>query len=99
MTGHAGLAAPPEEPVRELLPSAGSLSCQVETPSRVFLHSYGTVFYCSQALLQCTACGRVPRTAPPTSRVQLVDACSSNHRARTTGGWIEDRVCEGIHAS
>ena len=32
-------------------------------------------------------------------RVQLADACTSNNRARTTGGWVEDRVCEGTHAS
>ena len=40
--------------------SAGILSCQVETPLRVFLYSCGTSYLRSQAVLQCTACGRVP---------------------------------------
>ena len=79
-------------------PQLADLSCQVETPLRVFLHSCGTSYLRSQAVLQCTVCKWVP-VAPPTSRVQLADACSPNHRARTTGGWVEDRVREGTHAS
>ena len=43
MTWHAGLAAPPELPVRGGVSSAGSLSCQVETPLPVCLRSCGTV--------------------------------------------------------
>ena len=62
-TKQAGLAAPPESPVR-MGSTAGSLSCQVETPLRVFLHSCGTSYLRSQALLQCTACGRVPEQHP-----------------------------------
>ena len=54
------------------------LSCQVETPLRVFLYSCGTSYLRSQALLQCTTCGQVP-AAPPTSRVQLAGVCTSNH--------------------
>ena len=61
------------------------LSCQVETPLRVFLYSCGTSYLRSQAVLQCTVCKWVP-VAPPISRVQLADACSCNHRARTAGG-------------
>lgn len=42
--------------------SAGILSCQVETPLRVFLYSCGTSYlrFRPAAVLQCTACGRVP---------------------------------------
>ena len=32
------------------------LSCQVETPLRVFLYSCGTSYLRSQAVLQCTVC-------------------------------------------
>ena len=84
------------------LGTAGSLSCQVETPLQVFLYSRRTNYlrFRPAAVLQCTACGRVR----PEQHHRPV-GCSWPMRAhpttgaRTTSGWVEDRVREGTHAS
>ena len=54
------------------------LSCQVETPLRVFLYSCGTNYlrFRPAAVLQCTVCKWVP-VAPPTSRAQLDGAATT----------------------
>ena len=54
--GTAGVAGP------DGCPQLADLSCQVETPLRVFLHSCGTSYlrFRPAAVLQCTACGRMP---------------------------------------
>ena len=80
--------------------SAGILSCQVETPLRVFLYSCGTSYlrFRPAAVLQCTACGRMPGST--TDQSGAGGRCvHNNHRARTAGGWVEDRVREGTRAS
>ena len=70
-----------------------------ETPVRVFLLSCGTCSYRSQALLQCTACSRIPGTAPLTSRVQSV-GCVLDQPPGQVHRWLSwGPRSEGTHAS
>ena len=78
--------------------SAGILSCQVETPLRVFLYSCGTSYLRSQALLQCTACGQVPGST--TDQSGAVGRCVHTEPPGQDHRWLgRDRVREGTRAS